>query len=334
MITWPGHLGCGSGYPDTTCRSDLAFTWLGPFDNKVVIPFLDEHTIHGLIGGRNTVGHLAEVTDRGFNRAGQHPQGEITSASQAPRWRCSRAGSHQMFKVTIRSLGWMASQTPKPTMWPLVNFTGRSAAPIRSRITLSDRDWSAASAQVSAVTCGNQAWPLSGRGRAYTVVLPGWRCGERAGDGGRSAGHQARGRRTGQHVGPARGVCGTAHVTWIGSWQTGHVGGRGATIGTMGPVTGAGAAAGGAAGAGAGGVVYPSPAVRAAAGGGPGERGVGAAGQRQRRCCCGPGSAGRAWPSARRGCRPGAASGIRSGSVCRCFRRCTRPRWGRRRCGR
>jgi hypothetical protein len=54
-----------------------------------------------------------------------------------------------MFKVTIRSLGWMASQTPKPTMWPLVNFTGRSAAPIRSRITLSDRDWSAASAQAS-----------------------------------------------------------------------------------------------------------------------------------------------------------------------------------------
>ena len=54
-----------------------------------------------------------------------------------------------MFKVSIRSMGWMASQTPKPTMWPSVNFTGRSARTDPKWITLSDPDWSAASAKVS-----------------------------------------------------------------------------------------------------------------------------------------------------------------------------------------
>jgi len=44
-----------------------------------------------------------------------------------------------------------------------------------------------------------------------------------------------------------------------------------------------------------------------------GDRGVGAAGQRERRCCCGRGSVRRVWGTARRGCRWGPASAIRSG---------------------
>ena len=104
-------------------------------------------------------------------------------------------------------------------------------------------------------------------------------------------------------------------------------------IGTMGSVAGADAVASGAAGPGAGGVVVPSPAVRAARGA-----------ARVTVVSAPPGSGktvllrswisrGGRWPGARRGCRSGAASVIRSGSGCRCWARCAGRRRGRRWCG-
>src|SRR5215472_6209377 len=80
------------------------------------------------------------------------------------------------------------------------------------------------------------------------------RRGEGAGDGGRSAGDQARAPRTGRPVGPARGIVYGARLE-IEQLAAGHAGGRGAMIGTMGSVARADAVAGGAAGPGAGGVV-------------------------------------------------------------------------------
>src|SRR5262249_14961270 len=88
----------------------------------------------------------------------------------------------------------------------------------------------------------------------YPVILPGRRRGERAGDGGHSAGDQARAPRTGRQAGPACGIVYGARLE-IEQPAAGHAGGRGAMIGTMGAAVGAGAVAGGAAGRGAGGVV-------------------------------------------------------------------------------
>src|SRR5215831_15369637 len=110
--------------------------------------------------------------------------------------------------------------------------------------------------------------------------LPGWRRGEGAGDGGCSAGDQARAPRTGRQVGPARGIVYGARRE-IEQLAAGHVGRRGAMIGTMGSVAGADAAVGGAAGPGAGSVVARPRLFGRLAGTGPGERGVGAAEQRQ-----------------------------------------------------
>src|SRR5215472_9554583 len=89
------------------------------------------------------------------------------------------------------------------------------------------------------------------RGRPYPVIAGWWR-GEGAGDGGHSAGDQARAPGTGRPAGPARGVVVRRTSRELAA---GRAGGRGAMIGTMGSAVGAGAVAGGAAGRGAGGVV-------------------------------------------------------------------------------
>jgi hypothetical protein len=91
-----------------------------------VIPFLGEHTIHGLIRGGNTVGRLVGVMGGGFNWAGQHPPGWNGVGEPGAEVEVFAGGIPQDVEGGLQVPG-MASQTPKVTVWPSVNFTGRSA---------------------------------------------------------------------------------------------------------------------------------------------------------------------------------------------------------------
>ena len=170
-----------------------------------------------------------------------------------------------------------------------------------------------------------------------TGYLAGWRHGERADDGGRSAGDQARAPRTGRWSARTRD-CGTAHVWRLTAGPCGLVwcddrdhgacrrSGRRGRRRRWSWCGGCGVA---------------SPAVRAARGAGPGERDVGAGGQREDGAAAvldqlGGGGRSRGVGGGR--ARPAppartAADHARRGSGWRCWPRCGRPRRGRRWCG-
>src|SRR5215472_15307306 len=106
-----------------------------------------------------------------------------------------------------------------------------------------------------------------------------WDIARPAGDGGRSAGDQARAPGTGRQAGLACGMVYGAGRE-VEQLAAGHGGWCGAMIGTMGPVAGAGAVAGGAGGRGAGGAGGGGKGgvfgVGEGGGGGGGRVGVGA----------------------------------------------------------
>src|SRR5499427_5542571 len=112
-----------------------------------------------------------------------------------------------------------------------------------------------------------------------TGYLAGWRHGERADDGGRSAGDQARAPRTGRWSARTRD-CGTAHV-WRLTAGRGPCGLVWCDDRDHGVRCRSGRRGRRRRWSWCRGRRCPSPAGRAARGAGPGERGVGAAGQRQ-----------------------------------------------------